>query len=75
MKHQDEVKRIVIKNLRTAFGAFLILLGISGIILPILPGWLFIIIGIEFAGFNFVFYEKIKAYALKKVEESKKKSK
>lgn len=72
MRKDSEVQSIVIKNLRTAFGIFLILFGISGIILPIIPGWLLIILGIELAGFNFVFYDRIKAYAQKKMEKNKK---
>ena len=41
-------------TLRTALGVFLIVFGIAGLILPILPGWWVIPIGIELLGWKLV---------------------
>lgn len=47
---QEQVKR----NLRRALGIFLIVFGILGLILPILPGWWVIPIGLELLGWRLV---------------------
>lgn len=47
---QEQVKR----NLRRGLGIFLIIFGIFGIILPILPGWWVIPIGLELLGWRLV---------------------
>jgi len=39
---------------RTYLGVFLIIFGILGIILPILPGWWIILIGMEILGWKLV---------------------
>jgi len=41
-------------SLKTVLGIFLILLGIAGLILPVLPGWWFIPIGVQILGFRIV---------------------
>lgn len=41
-------------TLRTALGVFLIVFGIAGLILPILPGWWVIPIGLELLGWKLV---------------------
>lgn len=41
-------------TLRTALGVFLIIFGIAGLILPILPGWWVIPIGLELLGWRLV---------------------
>lgn len=41
-------------SLRTAFGVFLIVFGVAGMILPILPGWWLIPIGLELLGWKLV---------------------
>ena len=41
-------------TLRTALGIFLIIFGVAGIILPVLPGWWVIPIGLELLGWKMV---------------------
>jgi hypothetical protein len=45
-------------NLKRALGIFLIVFGIAGIILPILPGWWVGIIGLELLGWKLVIDRK-----------------
>lgn len=51
---EQEVK----KNIKKALGIFLIVLGIAGMILPILPGVWFIPIGLELLGWRLVIDRK-----------------
>ncbi|MFZ2199386.1 MAG: hypothetical protein WAV40_01185 [Microgenomates group bacterium] len=51
---EQEVK----KNLKRAFGIFLIIFGILGLILPILPGVWVIPIGLELLGWRLVIDRK-----------------
>lgn len=41
-------------TLRTIFGVFLIVFGIAGMILPILPGWWVALIGLQILGWKLV---------------------
>lgn len=41
-------------TLRTALGVFLIVFGIAGMVLPILPGWWVALIGLEILGWKLV---------------------
>ena len=41
-------------TLRTSFGIFLIIFGVAGMILPILPGWWVALIGLEILGWKLV---------------------
>lgn len=61
--------------LKKIIGSFLIILGIIGLIFPILPGWIFIFIGLEFMGINLIFFDKIKEYVRKKLKENAKEEK
>lgn len=47
---------------RKAVGWFLIVLGILGIILPIVPGWITIFVGLEVLGIQLVFPNKLKLF-------------
>jgi uncharacterized membrane protein YbaN (DUF454 family) len=40
------VRESVLKGLRVAGGATLVLIGLAGLVLPIMPGWLFVIPGL-----------------------------
>jgi hypothetical protein len=51
---EQQVKR----NLKKALGIFLILFGIAGMILPILPGWWVGVIGLELLGWRLVIDRK-----------------
>ncbi len=46
------------KNIQRAIGIFLIIFGICGIILPILPGWWVGLIGLELLGWRLVIDRK-----------------
>ena len=48
-KIHDYVNRLP-KYLRWIIGIIFIIIGISGLILPIMPGWIFLILGIYFIG-------------------------
>ena len=64
-----------IRLFRKISGVFLILLGIAGIILPILPGWVFIFIGLSLLGINFWFIEVAKEYAEKQAIKARERAK
>lgn len=51
---EKEVK----KNLKRALGIFLVIFGIAGLILPILPGWWVIPIGLEILGWRLIINTK-----------------
>ena len=51
---EQEVK----KNLKRAIGVFLVIFGIAGLILPILPGWWVIPIGLELLGWRLIIDRK-----------------
>lgn len=55
-------------QLRRVLGVGLMALGIAGLVLPILPGWLLIFIGLELVGIELVFFEKIKTFCRKKLK-------
>ncbi|MEI8232507.1 MAG: hypothetical protein WCG44_02070 [bacterium] len=46
------------KNLKRALGIFLVIFGICGMILPILPGWWVIPIGLELLGWRLIIDRK-----------------
>ena len=46
------------KNLKRALGIFLVVFGIAGLILPILPGWWVIPIGLELLGWRLIIDRK-----------------
>jgi uncharacterized protein YqgC (DUF456 family) len=45
-------------TIRTAFGIFLVVFGFAGMILPILPGWWLIPIGLQILGWKLVIDRK-----------------
>lgn len=45
-------------NLKRALGIFLVIFGIAGLILPILPGWWVIPIGLELLGWRLIIDRK-----------------
>ena len=53
------------KVLLAIAGAVLVLIGIAGLILPVLPGWLFIFLGLSFIAPEFA--EKNKKKSFKKI--------
>lgn len=60
------------KNIRFILGVFLIFFGLLGLVLPIMPGWILIFIGLEFIGIRLVFVERAKEYAKSKIKKKKK---
>lgn len=58
--------------LKFTLGVLAIIVGISGIILPILPGWLLIFVGIELIGIKIVFIDRIKEYIKEKIRKERK---
>lgn len=59
--------------IKLILGIIALLVGLGGLLLPVLPGWLLIFIGLELIGIQIVFVERIKNYVLRKIEEGKKK--
>jgi uncharacterized membrane protein YbaN (DUF454 family) len=57
--------------LRRISGITLILIGITGIFLPILPGWIFIFIGIELLGIQLAFMNHIKRFVKRMLDRGK----
>lgn len=64
-----------VKPWKRILGVIIILVGIAGLVLPILPGWLLIFIGLELFGLELVFFDKIKACAKRKIKEAEKRGK
>lgn len=52
------MEETVKKNLKRALGIFLVVFGIAGLILPILPGWWVIPIGLELLGWRLIIDRK-----------------
>lgn len=49
--------------LRRVAGAILLLIGIAGLLLPILPGWLLIFVGLALLGIKVPFADRLLEYA------------
>jgi len=56
---------------RKTFGVALVVIGVIGIVLPILPGWILIFIGLSLLGIEIYYVEKIKSYAKEKIKRKK----
>lgn len=65
-------KEKIFDRLKQMLGLIALIVGLLGLLFPILPGWLLIFIGLELLGIHIVFIERLKEYALKKLEEAKK---
>lgn len=68
---QQQTKKVI----RRTVGIFLIVFGIAGIILPILPGWWVILIGLEILGWKLIInrhkpWREIISFKSKKTNES-----
>lgn len=59
----------VLKFLRIIFGVALVAVGVAGIFLPILPGWILVFVGIELIGIRLVFMEDIREFARQKINQ------
>lgn len=46
-------------RLKKAIGIALVLLGFVGLIMPLVPGILFLVIGLELLGLQFLFFDKL----------------
>lgn len=46
-------------RLKKAVGIFLILFGFIGVIVPVMPGAIFVFIGLEFLGLRFLFIDRL----------------
>jgi uncharacterized membrane protein YbaN (DUF454 family) len=61
------MKRLI----RIALGAICILLGIPGLVLPILPGWLFLALGFLLLSVDLPFFERLVLWVEKRVPRLK----
>lgn len=68
-------KEKIFDRIKFFLGILAILVGLTGLVLPILPGWILIFVGLELLGIHIVFIERLKEYALKKINDQKKKGK
>jgi uncharacterized protein YqgC (DUF456 family) len=59
---------VLVKALRIAGGAGLVLIGVIGLILPIMPGWIFLIPGLVILGDYFPPVKRLLAWARAKAE-------
>ena len=66
------MKSSILRVIRIVTGLILLSIGVSGIFLPILPGWLLIFVGIELLGLHLVFLDQIKEFVKKQLGRSKK---
>jgi hypothetical protein len=58
--------------IRNALGAILIILGIPGLVLPILQGWLFIAVGALLLSVDIPFFDRMVRWLEEKVPQLKK---
>jgi len=73
-----KITRQTIKEMRLfrkISGVLLIVIGLAGIVLPILPGWVLIFIGLSLLGINIWFVELAKEYAQKQADKAKERAK
>lgn len=56
-------------------GCLALAVGLTGIFLPVLPGWIFIFVGLELLGIKIVFIDRLKQRALAEIENTKLKGK
>ena len=61
------MKRII----RISVGAFCVLLGLPGLVLPILPGWLFLALGFLLLSVDLPFFDRMVQWLEKKVPRIK----
>jgi len=61
-KKKNDLITKIDSAIKIVFGIVLLIIGITGLLLPILPGWLFIILGISFLGSKRIkkLFQKIK---------------
>jgi len=57
-----------VKCLRIISGFLLVLVGIIGLIMPIMPGWIFLIPGLVILGEHFVWAKKLTEWAKRKAK-------
>jgi uncharacterized membrane protein YbaN (DUF454 family) len=56
------------KLLRQLSGVFLVIIGILGIILPVMPGWIFLIPGLVILSEHYSWAKRVLSWAREKVE-------
>jgi hypothetical protein len=57
--------------LRKAAGTILLLIGLAGLLLPILPGWLLIFVGLAFLGVKVPYADRLLEYAQGKLRRKR----
>ena len=57
--------------LRIGAGTILLLLGLAGLLLPILPGWLLIFVGLSLLGVRIPYADRLLTYARGKLSRQK----
>jgi len=56
---------------RISLGILCVLLGISGLVLPVLPGWLFLAFGLLLLSIDLPFFDRLVRWIEKKVPQIK----
>ena len=51
------------------FGVLFVILGIAGVIIPVLPGWPFFVIGFELLGIKFLYFDKALFYLVEREKD------
>ncbi len=59
------------RALRLVLGLILLVIGLVGLLMPILPGWLLIFVGLAVLGVKLPFLERIKDWARRKAAEKR----
>jgi uncharacterized protein YqgC (DUF456 family) len=57
--------------LRTIAGVLLLTVGLAGLLLPILPGWLLIFVGLALLGVKVPYADRLMSYAREKMARKK----
>ena len=57
--------------LRIGAGTILLLIGLAGLLLPILPGWLLILVGLSLLGVRIPYADRLLKYARGKLSRQK----
>jgi uncharacterized protein (TIGR02611 family) len=62
---------IVMKVIRTVVGSLLLVLGVVGIFMPVIPGWLFIIPGLALLARDFAWAERLQTAARQRLDRAR----
>lgn len=61
----------MVKLIRTVAGSLLLVLGVVGLFMPVMPGWLFIIPGLALLARDFAWAERLQTAARQRLDRAR----